>query len=185
MTYTLYQDDLPDGLDLGPVVAIDTETMGLQLHRDRLCLAQLSAGDGTAHLVQFQPGHYDAPNLRRLLADPNVLKLFHFARFDLAAMGHWLGAWAGPVYCTKVASKLVRTFTDRQQSSDGGAPSLTEEQLKYAAADVFHLHRLKEVLDRMLERENRAGLAAAAFAYLPARAYLDLLGYAEVDILDH
>jgi len=203
MTYTLYQGDLPDGLDLGPVVAIDTETMGLQLHRDRLCLAQLSAGDGTAHLVQFQPGHYDAPNLRRLLADPNVLKLFHFARFDLAAMGHWLGAWAAPVYCTKVASKLVRTFTDRhglkdlckdllgveiakqQQSSDWGAPSLTEEQLKYAAADVFHLHRLKEVLDRMLERENRAGLAAAAFAYLPARAYLDLLGYAEVDILDH
>lgn len=203
MTYTLHQGDLPDGLDLGPVVAIDTETMGLQVHRDRLCLAQLSAGDGTAHLVRFQAGHYDAPNLRRLLADPNVLKLFHFARFDLAAMGHWLGAWAAPVYCTKVASKLVRTFTDKhglkdlckelvgvdiakqQQSSDWGAPTLSEEQLKYAASDVLHLHRLKAVLDGMLERENRAGLAAAAFAYLPARAYLDLLGYAEVDILDH
>ena len=203
MTYTLHQGDLPDGLDLGPVVAIDTETMGLQVHRDRLCLAQLSAGDGTAHLVQFQAGHYDAPNLRRLLADPNVLKLFHFARFDLAAMGHWLGAWAAPVYCTKVASKLVRSFTDKhglkdlckeligvdiakqQQSSDWGAPTLSEEQLKYAASDVLHLHRLKGVLDGMLERENRAGLAAAAYAYLPARAYLDLLGYAEVDILEH
>lgn len=203
MTYTLHQGDLPDGLDLGPVVAIDTETMGLQVHRDRLCLAQLSSGDGTAHLVQFQPGHYDAPNLRRLLSDPNVLKLFHFARFDLAAMGHWLGAWAAPVYCTKVASKLVRTFTDRhglkdlckellgveiakqQQSSDWGAPTLSEDQLRYAASDVLHLHRLKGVLDVMLERENRAGLAAAAYAYLPARAYLDLLGYAEVDILNH
>jgi ribonuclease D len=203
MTHTLHQGDLPDGLDLGPVVAIDTETMGLQVHRDRLCLAQLSSGDGTAHLVQFQAGHYDAPNLRRLLADPNVLKLFHFARFDLASMGHWLGAWAAPVYCTKVASKLVRTFTDKhglkdlckeligvdiakqQQSSDWGAPALSEEQLKYAASDVLHLHRLKGVLDGMLERENRAGLAAAAFAYLPARAYLDLLGYAEVDILEH
>jgi ribonuclease D len=203
MTYTLHQGDLPDGLDFGPVVAIDTETMGLQVHRDRLCLAQLSSGDGTAHLVQFPAGHYDAPNLRRLLADPNVLKLFHFARFDLAAMGHWLGAWAAPVYCTKVASKLVRTFTDKhglkdlckeligvdiakqQQSSDWGAPTLSEEQLRYAAADVLHLHRLKDVLDAMLERENRAGLAAAAFAYLPARAYLDLLGYAEVDILEH
>ncbi len=203
MTHHLYDGDLPDGLDLGPVVAIDTETMGLQVHRDRLCLAQLSAGDGVAHLVQFRPGHYDAPNLKRLLADPKVLKLFHFARFDLAAMGHWLQAWALPVYCTKVASKLVRTFTDRhglkdlckdligvelakqQQSSDWGAPTLTEEQLKYAASDVLHLHRLKAVLDQMLEREGRTGLAEAAFAYLPARAYLDLLGYAEVDILDH
>ncbi len=203
MTYHLYQGDLPDDLDLGSVVAIDTETMGLQVHRDRLCLAQLSSGDGVAHLVQFQAGQYDAPNLRRLLADQNVLKLFHFARFDLASMGHWLGAWATPVYCTKVASKLVRTFTDRhglkdlcrellgveiakqQQSSDWGAPELTEEQLKYAASDVLHLHRLKEVLDGMLVREQRDGLAEAAFAYLPARAYLDLMGYSEVDILDH
>lgn len=203
MTYTLHQGDLPDGLDLGPVVAIDTETMGLQVHRDRLCLAQLSSGDGTAHLVQFQPGHYDAPNLRRLLSDPNVLKLFHFARFDLAAMGHWLGAWAAPVYCTKVASKLVRTFTDRhglkdlckellgveiakqQQSSDWGADTLSDAQLAYAASDVLHLHAVREKLEAMLAREGRTEVAAACFGFLPTRAKLDLMGWPETDIFSH
>ena len=203
MTHHLYDGDLPDGLDLGPVVAIDTETMGLQVHRDRLCLAQLSAGDGDAHLVQFRPGHYDAPNLKRLLADPKVLKLFHFARFDLAAMGHWLQAWALPVYCTKVASKLVRTFTDRhglkdlckellgvelskqQQSSDWGAPDLTPEQLSYAASDVLHLHALWARLEALLQREGRLGLAQACFRFLPARGALDLLGYEDPDIFQH
>ena len=203
MSYSLHKDDLPDGLDLGPVVAVDTETMGLNVPRDRLCLVQLSAGDGTAHLVQLAPGRYDAPNLRRLLGDPAVTKLFHFARFDLASLGHWLGTWATPLYCTKVASKLVRTFTDRhglkdlcrdllgveiakqQQSSDWGAPELTPEQLAYAASDVLHLHRLRAALDGMLAREGRAELAAATFAYLPTRARLDLAGWGEVDIFAH
>lgn len=201
--YTLHQGDLPEGLDLGPLVAIDSETMGLVVPRDRLCLVQLSAGDGKAHLVQLKAGHYAAPNLRRLLADPKVTKLFHFARFDLAALGHWLGTWAEPVYCTKVASKLVRTFTDRhglkdlcreligveiakqQQSSDWGAETLSDEQLRYAASDVLHLHRLKAVLDGMLAREGRSAMAAAAFAYLPTRARLDLMGWGDVDILAH
>lgn len=201
--YTLHQGDLPEGLDLGPLVAIDSETMGLVVPRDRLCLVQLSAGDGKAHLVQFKAGRYEAPNLRRLLADPAVTKLFHFARFDLAALGHWLDTWAAPVYCTKVASKLVRTFTDRhglkdlcrellgveiakqQQSSDWGAETLSDEQLRYAASDVLHLHRLKAVLDQMLAREGRAAMAAAAFGYLPTRARLDLMGWGEVDILAH
>jgi ribonuclease D len=204
MTYTLHQGDLPDGLDLGPLVAVDSETMGLIVPRDRLCLVQLSAGDGKAHLVQLAAGAYGAPNLRRLLADPKVTKLFHFARFDLAAFGHWLGVWASPVWCTKVASKLVRTFTDRhglkdlcrellgveiakqQQSSDWGAAVLTPEQLAYAASDVLHLHRLKAVLEAMLRREGRLDLAAACFAFLPARAQLDLLGgWETVDVLAH
>ncbi|HKY94739.1 MAG TPA: ribonuclease D [Kiloniellales bacterium] len=204
MTHTLHQGDLPDGLDLGPVVAVDSETMGLVVPRDRLCLVQLSAGDGHAHLVQFAPGDYRAPNLRRLLADPGVTKLFHFARFDLAALGHWLGVWAAPVWCTKVASKLVRTFTDRhglkdlcrellgveiakqQQSSDWGNAVLTPEQLAYAASDVLHLHRLKAALAEMLCREGRLELAEACFRFLPIRAQLDLLGgWETVDVLAH
>jgi ribonuclease D len=204
MTHTLHQGDLPNGLDLGPLVAIDSETMGLTVPRDRLCLVQLSAGDGHAHLVQLAPGDYRAPNLRRLLGDPKVTKLFHFARFDLAAFGHWLGVWAGPVWCTKVASKLVRTFTDRhglkdlcrellgveiakqQQSSDWGNPVLTPEQLAYAASDVLHLHRLKAVLEEMLRREGRLELADACFRFLPTRAQLDLLGgWESVDVLAH
>ena len=204
MTHTLHQGDLPNGLDLGPLVAIDSETMGLTVPRDRLCLVQLSAGDGHAHLVQLAPGDYRAPNLRRLLGDPKVTKLFHFARFDLAAFGHWLGIWAGPVWCTKVASKLVRTFTDRhglkdlcrellgveiakqQQSSDWGNPVLTPEQLAYAASDVLHLHRLKAVLEEMLRREGRLELADACFRFLPTRAQLDLLGgWESVDVLAH
>jgi ribonuclease D len=204
MTHTLHQGDLPNGLDLGPLVAIDSETMGLTVPRDRLCLVQLSAGDGHAHLVQLAPGDYRAPNLRRLLGDPKVTKLFHFARFDLAAVGHWLGVWAAPVWCTKVASKLVRTFTDRhglkdlcrellgveiakqQQSSDWGNPVLTPEQLAYAASDVLHLHRLKAVLEEMLRREGRLELAEACFRFLPTRAQLDLLGgWESVDVLAH
>jgi len=198
----LYQDDLPPDLDLGPVVAVDCETMGLNLHRDRLCLIQLSAGDGTAHLVQFRQS-YEAPNLRRLLADPAVMKLYHFARFDVAAIERYLGVTAAPLYCTKIASRLVRTFTDRhglkdlcgdllgiviskqQQSSDWGARDLTEEQQNYAASDVLHLHALKERLDVMLEREGRTALATAMFDFVPTRAKLDLAGWDEVDVFAH
>lgn len=200
---TLHHGDLPDGLDLGPTVAVDTETMGLRVRRDRLCLVQLSAGDGTAHLVQLNHGRYQAPNLTRLLADPQVLKLFHFARFDLAVIRHWLGVDCQPVYCTKIASKLVRTFTDRhglkdlcqdllgvglskqQQSSDWGAAELTQQQQAYAAADVLHLHALKAKLDVMLAREGRTAYAEACFAFLPTRAALDLAGWEEVDIFAH
>jgi ribonuclease D len=203
MAHILYQGDLPADLDLGPVVAIDTETMGLDLSRDRLCLAQLSSGDGNAHLVQFEQGAYDAPNLKSLLTDPNVLKLFHFARFDLAAIYQYLGVVCAPSYCTKVASRMARTFTDRhglkdickelldvdlskqQQSSDWGAPSLTNEQLKYAASDVLYLHRLRERLDEMLVREGRKDLADACFAFLPYRAQLDLMNWDEPDIFAH
>jgi len=203
MAHILYQGDLPSDLDLGPVVAIDTETMGLDLNRDRLCLAQLSSGDGNAHLVQFGLGGYEAPNLTALLTDPKVLKLFHFARFDLAAIYRYLGVVCAPVYCTKVASKMVRTFTDRhglkdickelldvdlskqQQSSDWGAPSLSNEQLKYAASDVLYLHRLRERLDEMLIREGRKDLAEACFAFLPYRAQLDLMHWDEPDIFAH
>jgi ribonuclease D len=199
----LHKGDLPDDLDLGPIVAIDTETLGLNPFRDRLCLAQLSAGDGVCHAVQFAPGDYGAPNLKRLLGDPNVLKLFHFARFDIAMFKQYLGVATAPVYCTKIASKLARTYTDKhglkdlvrellavdlskeQQSSDWGAPSLSEKQLAYAASDVAHLHRLKVVLDQMLEREGRAAHARACFAYLPARAELDLAGWADIDIFSH
>jgi ribonuclease D len=203
MTIHLHIGDLPDGLALGPVVAVDTETMGLQPHRDRLCLVQLSAGDGVAHLVQFGLGRHEAPRLKALLEAPDVLKLFHFARFDLAALQRYLGARCSPVWCTRTASRLVRTFTDKhglkdlckdllgidlskqQQSSDWGAPELTVEQLEYAASDVLHLHRLKRQLETMLEREGRLALAEACFAFLPTRAELDLAGWAETDIFAH
>lgn len=203
MTHQLYRGDLPEGIDFGRVVAVDTEAMGLNPHRDRLCLLQLSAGDGEAHLVQFVPGCYEAPRLKRLLGDPAVTKLFHFARFDLAMIYHYLGVMALPVYCTKIASRLVRTFTDRhglrdlckdlvnielskqQQSSDWGAETLSEEQLRYAASDVLHLHALRSRLDAMLAREGREGLARACFEFLPYRVRLDLEGWSEQDIFAH
>ncbi|HYG91695.1 MAG TPA: ribonuclease H-like domain-containing protein [Azospirillum sp.] len=208
MPIDLHDGDLPDGLDLkvsarGGAVAIDTETMGLNPARDRLCLVQLSCGDGAVHLVQFRRGRYDAPNLRRLLTDPEVTKLFHFARFDVAVIQAYLGVVCQPVYCTKVASKLVRTFTDKhglkdlckdllgvdlskqQQSSDWGAEELTPEQMKYAASDVLYLHDLKDKLDAMLEREQRTHLAEACFRFLPTRGALDLGGWEDPDILAH
>jgi ribonuclease D len=203
MTYQLHHGDLPEGLLFGDAVAIDSEAMGLNPHRDRLCVVQLSRGDGDAHLVQFAAGCYDAPNLRRLLVDPAVLKLFHFARFDIAIIRHYLGVMPQPLYCTKIASRLVRTFTDRhglrdlckdvlgielkkeQQSSDWGASALTEEQQRYAASDVLHLHALRVRLDEMLEREGRTELARKCFEFLPARALLDLEGWAEQDIFAH
>lgn len=203
MANHLYQGDLPDGLYLGPVVAIDCETMGLNPQRDRLCLIQMSAGDGHCHLVQVARGQTEAPNLTRLLEDPDVLKLFHFGRFDIAALEHAFGARTAPVYCTKIASKLVRTFTDRhglkyllqelcgidiskqQQQSDWGAETLTEAQLDYAASDVLHLHDLKARLDEMLAREGRTAMAAACFDFLPTRASLDLAGWPEIDIFAH
>jgi ribonuclease D len=204
----LYRDDLPDGLALGPVVAVDTETMGLDPRRDRLCLVQLSGGDGSAHLVQLRPaalgGHgYDCPNLKRLLADPAVVKLMHFARFDVMMLQLHLGITVAPVRCTKIAAKLVRTFTDRhglrdlckellgveiskqQQTSDWGAPELTAEQLAYAASDVLHLHALWEKLEALLRREGRLDLAEACFAFLPTRGRLDVLGYNDPDIFAH
>lgn len=203
MSITLYDGDLPDGLDLGSVVAVDTETMGLNPIRDRLCLVQLSSGDGTAHLVQIRRGQKSAPNLARLLSSPDVLKLFHFARFDVAVLRHALGIVCQPVYCTKVVSKLVRTSTDRhglkdlckeltgielskqQQSSDWGADQLNEEQMKYAASDVLYLHQIKEKLDQLLEREGRRELAEACFAFLPARGQLDLMGWDEPNDIFH
>jgi ribonuclease D len=203
LKHHLHRDDLPAGLAFGQSVAIDSETMGLNSLRDRLCLIQLSAGDGVCHLVQFRGGDYSAPNLKALLADPEVTKLFHFARFDLAAIQHYLGVTCGPVYCTKIASRLARTFTDRHglkdlcrdllgveiskqmQSSDWGAAELSEEQQRYAASDVLYLHRLRAALDAMLEREGRAELARACFEFLPARAALDLAGWADVDIFAH
>ena len=203
MSIHLHHGDLPAGLDFGATIAIDTETMGLDPHRDRLCLVQLSAGDGVCHLVQFAPGAYDAPRLKALLADPAVLKIFHFARFDVAMLQHYLGVLPQPVYCTKIASRLVRTFTDRhglkdlcrdllgvelskqQQSSDWGAPELTDEQLRYAASDVLHLHALKAKLDGMLAREGRQHLARACFEFLPTRALLDLGGWGVEDIFAH
>jgi len=199
----LYKNDLPDGLDLGPIVAVDSETLGLNPLRDRLCLVQLSGGDGVCHAVQFDAGAYAAPNLKRLLADPKSLKLFHFARFDMGMFKRWLGAPTTPVYCTKIASKLVRTYTDKhglkdltkellgvdlskeQQSSDWGAAELSERQLAYAANDVAYLHRLKEALDAMLAREGRTALAKACFDFLPSRVELDLSGWSEVDIFQH
>ena len=203
MANHLYQNDLPDGLDLGPVVAIDCETMGLNPHRDRLCVVQLSGGDGNAHLVQVTKGQTSAPNLERLLRDPEVLKLFHFGRFDIAAMYNAFGALAEPVYCTKIASKLIRTYTDRhglkyllqellgvdiskqQQTSDWGADALTEAQLEYAASDVLYLHRLRKELDKRLAREGRTDMAQACFEFLPTRARLDLAGWPEIDIFAH
>lgn len=202
MAIELHHGDIPERLSFGAAVAIDTETMGLNPARDRLCLAQLSAGDGSAHLVQFAPG-FDAPNLKALLADPRVLKIFHFGRFDIAVLRHNLGVLAAPVYCTKIASKIARTFTDRhglkdlckellavdlskqQQQSDWGNAQLAPEQLTYAASDVLHLHALRERLDAILSREGRLELALACFAFLPIRAQLDLNGYAEVPIFEH
>lgn len=199
----LHHDDLPAEVELGQSIAVDTETMGLNLARDRLCLVQLSSGDGTSHLVQFRKGQYAAPRLKAVLGDPQRLKIFHFARFDLAALQRYLGLDCRPVYCTRTASLLVRTYTDRhglkdlcrelidveiskqQQSSDWGSETLSDEQLRYAAADVLYLHRLKEVLDGMLAREGRSELAQAAFDFLPARAALDLAGWQDVDIFAH
>ncbi len=203
MTNHLHISDLPDDLDLGPVVAIDCETMGLHPHRDRLCVVQLSAGDGDAHVVQIKQGQTDAPNLCKLLVDPQVLKLFHFGRFDIAAMQNAFGAVTAPVYCTKIASRLVRTYTDRhglknllqellevdiskqQQSSDWGADTLTKAQVEYAASDVLYLHRLREVLNKRLIREGRMEIAQACFDFLPMRANLDLVGWPETDIFAH
>ena len=203
MTVRLNSGDLPDGSVHRDGVAIDTETLGLNPHRDRLCVVQLSAGDGTVDIVQIPKGRADAPNLKRLLADPSIVKIFHYARFDIAALYHTLGIIPSPVYCTKIASRLVRTYTDRhglkdlvrellgielskqQQSSDWGAESLTEAQLAYAASDVLHLHALKAKLDSLLLRENRMDVAHACFEFLPTRAQLDLMGWAEVDIFAH
>lgn len=199
----LHKGDLPDGLAFPNGVAIDTETLGLNPHRDRLCLVQLSAGDGVAHLVQLDGENYSAPRLKRLLADATVLKIFHFARFDVAVLDKYLGVDTAPIYCTKIASKLVRTYTDRhglkdlcaellgielskqQQSSDWGARELSDSQLAYAASDVLHLHKLKARLDEMLAREGRADYAAAAFRFLPVRAKLDLAGFEDTDIFSH
>jgi len=203
MTIELHQGDLPAGLSFGDSVAIDTETMGLNPHRDRLCLVQLSAGDGTSHIVRFEAGVYQAPNLKALLENPDVLKIFHFARFDLATLRQHAGISVAPIYCTKIASRLARTYTDRhglkdlcrellgielskqQQSSDWGAPTLSPEQLNYAAADVLYLHRLKEALDDILERENRASMTQACFGFLETRVDLDLKGWADLDIFAH
>ena len=203
MTNHLYKRDLPDGLDLGKSVAIDCETMGLIPGRDRLCLVQLSSGDGHAHLVQIEKGQTAAPNLERLVADPNVEKLFHFGRFDIAALFKTFGVAARPVYCTKIASKLVRTYTDRhglkvllqelldvdiskqQQTSDWGTETLSDAQLDYAASDVLYLHNLKDRLDTMLHREGRMDLARSCFAFLPERARLDIEGWPDTDIFAH
>lgn len=204
MTIHLHQTDLPDGLTLGPVVAIDTETMGLDPRRDRLCVVQLSSGDGNAHLVRIARGQTRAPNLERLLADPAVLKLFHYGRFDIAMLRQAFGVTTAPVWCTKIASKLIRTFTDRhglkylladlvgvdvskqQQTSDWGAETLTEAQKEYAASDVLYLHALKAELEMRLAREGRMELAQRCFAFLPTRAELDLMGWEDTnDIFLH
>ncbi|OAN84759.1 ribonuclease D [Sulfitobacter geojensis] len=203
MTNYLYQGDLPDDLDLGDTVAIDCETMGLHPHRDRLCVVQLSSGDGNAHLVQIAKGQTEAPNLCRLLEDAKVLKLFHYGRFDIAAMLNAFGTTTAPVYCTKIASRLVRTYTDRhglakllqellsvdiskqQQSSDWGADKLSKAQIDYAASDVLHLHKLRDKLNEMLIREGRMDVAQACYDFLPTRAKLDLLGWPDTDIFAH
>ena len=203
MTIRFHKGDLPENLDLGPVVAIDTETLGLEVRRDRLCVVQLSCGDGSADVVQIAPGQSHAPKLEAMFADPNVLKLFHFGRFDMGMLCHAFGVMPAPVYCTKIASKLARTYTDRhglkdlvrellgieiskqQQSSDWGAESLSDPQIAYAASDVLHLHALREKLDAMLARESRDGFARAAFAYLPDRVRLDLAGFAAMDVFSH
>ncbi len=203
MSHSVHLRDLPDGLDLGREVAIDCETMGLHPHRDRLCVVQLSGGDGKAHLVQIEKGQTSAPNLERLLTDPNVLKLFHYGRFDIAAMQNAFGVVTAPVYCTKIASRLVRTYTDRhglkvllqellgidiskqQQSSDWGSETLSQAQIDYAASDVLYLHKLRDALQVMLEREGRAELAQSCFDFLPTRAQLDLAGWPDTDIFAH
>ena len=206
MEIKLYKNDIPDDVDLGKVIAIDTETLGLNLVRDRLCLVQMSSGDGCAHLVQFESGEqdsYSAPNLKAILNDTSCLKLFHYGRFDLAVLKRDLGVMCQPVYCTKIASKLVRTFTDRhglkdlcrdllgvelskqQQTSDWGADQLSEQQLEYAASDVLFLHDIKDKLDALLLRQGRVGLAERCFEFLPYRAELDLAGWMESDIFSH
>ncbi|PHS26927.1 MAG: ribonuclease D [Robiginitomaculum sp.] len=203
MTITLHKNDLPDGLDFGDSVAVDTETLGLSLTRDPLCLVQLSAGDGDAYLVQMDRSSYDCPNLKALLGNPEVQKIFHFARFDVAMVQKYLGVSMTPVYCTKIASKLVRTYTDRhglkdltreligkdmskqQQSSDWGADQLSQAQQAYAASDVLYLHQLRDKLNMMLAREGRMALAQACFDFLPTRCALDLAGWAETDIFAH
>jgi len=203
MTIRLHRGDLPDLSRYTGAVAIDTETLGLLPHRDRLCVVQLSPGDGTADVVQIARGQREAPNLMRLLADPSIVKIFHYARFDIAVLENAFGVMASPVFCTKVASRLTRTYTDRhglkdllrdmlgidiskqQQSSDWAAETLTDAQLAYAASDVLYLHALKAELERRLEREGRSGLAAGCFAFLPTRARLDLAGWADQDILAH
>lgn len=202
MAITLHKGDLPDDIDLGKIIAIDTETLGLKPRRDKLCLIQLSSGDGDAHLVQFDRNTYDCPNLKKLLSAPDVMKIFHFGRFDIAVIQYYLGVVCQPVYCTRTASKLARTYTDKhglrdvcrellgidiskhQQSSDWGAEDLTPEQLDYAAHDVYHLHELKEKFDAMLAREGRTDLARRVFDFLPTRAELDILGW-HSDLLDH
>lgn len=203
MTIHIHKNDLPGDVRFQGALAVDSETMGLNPLRDRLCVVQLSAGDGSAHLVQFDGKDYSAPNLKAVLADENLLKLFHFARFDLAALYHWLGVRATPVFCTKIASKLTRTYTrehglkhlvkemldvdlsKKQQSSDWGADELSPEQQAYAASDVLYLHQLHELLTARLKREGRHGVAEQAFAFLPARAELDLMGWGEHDIFSH
>ena len=203
MANYIHDGDLPDGLTFGASVAIDSETMGLNPHRDRLCLVQLSDGNGDAHLVKFKQGEYAAPNLKALLADPDVLKIFHFARFDVAVMKKYLAVDTAPVYCTKIVSKLVRTYTDRhglkdlcrelggvsldkqQQSSDWGADDISDAQVSYAASDVLYLHTVKTKLDTMLAREGRTQIAEAAFAFLPTRCDMDLAGYGDMDIFSH
>ena len=203
MTITLHQGDLPDGYEPGPSLAIDTETLGLNPHRDRLCVIQLSRGDGAADVVQIAKGQAAPARLCAILADPSVLKIFHYARFDVAVLRHAFGVVTSPIYCTKIASRLVRTYTDRhglkdlsreligvdmskqQQSSDWGATELTREQLAYAASDVLHLHQLKAKLDVLLQREGRTGIAQACFSFLPTRAELDLQGWPEADIFAH
>ena len=203
MTNHVYKGDLPDDLDLGPIVAIDCETMGLNPKRDRLCVVQLSSGDGNAHLIQIAKGQTSAPNLCQMLEDPHVLKLFHFGRFDIAAMFEAFGALTAPVYCTKIASRLIRTYTDRhglknllqellsvdiskqQQSSDWGAKNLSKAQVEYAASDVLYLHQLRDSLNKMLIREGRMEIAQSCFDFLPTRAQLDLAGWPDTDILAH
>jgi ribonuclease D len=203
MNIELHQGDLPANVSFGPILAMDTEAMGLHPKRDRLCLAQMTDGSGTVHLVKFTPPPIKAPNLAAVLTDKNILKLYHFARFDIAMFKAYLGVDVAPVYCTKIASKLTRTFTDRhglkdlvrefagvdlskqQQTSDWGAETLTQAQMEYAASDVVHLHKLKEALDLFLEREGRKQLAQACFDFLPTRAELDLLDWAEDDVFAH
>ena len=203
MTIRLHRGDLPDPSRYTGAIAVDTETMGLDLNRDRLCVVQLSPGDGSADVVQIPPGTPNAPNLKKLLADPSILKIFHFARFDIATLFHGLGVMPTPVYCTKIASRLTRTYTDKhglkdlvkdmlgvelskqQQSSDWGSPDLTDSQVSYAASDVLHLHALREKLDVLLAREGRTEIAGACFRFLPDRARLDLAGWAAEDIFAH
>jgi ribonuclease D len=203
MTITLHHGDLPGNISFGDSVAVDTESMGLNWERDRLCLVQLSSGDGNAHLVKLEAGKYEAPNLKKLMADKKVMKLFHYARADLATIKYYLGVMPMPVYCTKIASVLVRTFSDRhslkdltrdlisldlskeQQTSDWGAAELTQDQMNYAASDVFHLHKLKTRLDAMLAREGRSSLARQVMDFLPVRAELDIAGWRDIDVFAH